>query len=95
MRNLVKNRGFTDKLYFYNFCAVHALMGAILAITALGGLLGLSDLSPLGSIPQWAYTELGIHTAFIVWKAKAENTRKYPPGTEGHTSENEESEEAL
>lgn len=80
---LVKNRGFTDKLYFYNFCTVHILMAAILTITALGGLLGLADLSPLGSIPQWAYTELGIHTGFVIWKAKTENARKYPAGRDG------------
>lgn len=72
----MRERGFTDKLYFYNFCAVHVIVAAILVITALGGLLGLSDLSPLTNIPQWAYSELGIHTAFIVWKAKAENCRK-------------------
>lgn len=72
----LRERGFTDKLYFYNFCAVHVIVAAILVITALGGLLGLSDLSPLTNIPQWAYSELGIHTAFIVWKAKAENCRK-------------------
>lgn len=77
MRKLIRRRGFTDKLYFYNFLAVHILMAAILVITALGGILGLSDLSPLSSIPQWAYTELGIHTGFIVWKAKTENCRKY------------------
>ena len=58
-------------------------MAAILAITALGGLLGLADLSPLGSIPQWAYTELGIHTGFVIWKAKTENARKYPAGRDG------------
>ncbi len=72
----IKRRGFTDRLYFYNFCAVHVIVTAILIITALGGALGLTDLSPLSNIPQWAYGELGIHTAFIVWKAKAENCRK-------------------
>lgn len=77
MKNLIKHRGYTDKLYFYNFCAVHILMAAILIITALGGLLNLTDLSPLSNIPQWAYSELGIHTAFIVWKAKTENCRKH------------------
>lgn len=73
----MRKRGFTDKLYFYNFFAVHVIVAAILAITAFGGLLGLSDLSPLINIPQWAYSELGIHTAFIVWKAKTENCRKH------------------
>lgn len=70
-------RGFTDRLYFYNFCAVHIIVTAILIITALGGMLECSDLSPLANIPQWAYGELGIHTAFVVWKAKTENCRKY------------------
>ena len=78
MRKLIKNRGYTDKLYFFNFCTVHAIIVAILVITALGGVLGLTDLSPLTDIPQWAYGELGIHTGFIVWKAKR---------SEEHTSE--------
>ena len=71
-------------------------MAAILAITALGGFLGLTDLSPLGGIPQWAYTELGIHTGFIIWKAKTENSRKYSVGKEGGKPEKmEESEDGL
>lgn len=77
MFKLIKKRGYTDKLYFYNFCAVHILMAAILIITALGGVLNLADLSPLSNIPQWAYGELALHTGFIVWKAKAENCRKH------------------
>lgn len=52
-------------------------MAAILIITALSGILNITDLSPFCDIPQWAYTELGIHTALIVWKAKAENCRKH------------------
>lgn len=98
MKKLLIKRGFTDKLYFYNFCAVYVLMTAILIITALGGILNLTDLSPLSNIPQWAYTELGIHTGFIIWKAKAENQRKYRFGTDGtihEKFENEESEEEL
>lgn len=93
-RKLIKGRGFTDKLYFYNFVAVHTLMAAILAITALGGVLSLTDLSPLSNIPQWAYTELGIHTALIVWKAKEENSRKYRVGTDGKTKEDVKTMEA-
>ena len=95
MFKLIKHRGYTDKLYFYNFCAVHILMAAILVITALGGVLNLTDLSPLCDIPQWAYGELALHTGFIVWKAKAENQRKYRFGTDGKTRKDyeEESEE--
>lgn len=95
MRKLIEHRGFTDKLYFYNFCAVHILMAAILIITALGGVLNLTDLSPLSNIPQWAYTELGIHTGFIIWKAKEENQRKYRIYTNGKTKYQEESEEEV
>ena len=90
MRKLLAKRGFTDKLYFYNFCTVHMISAAILVITALGGVLGLTDLSPLSAIPQWAYGELGIHTAFIIWKAKAENQRKYRYGRNGKTYEDKE-----
>ena len=99
MKKLIEGRGYTDKLYFYNFCAVHIIIGAILIITALSGALNLTDLSPLSNIPQWAYGELGIHTALIVWKAKSENGRKYRFGTDGKTYEEqinqEESEENL
>lgn len=90
MRKLIKNRGYTDKLYFYNFCAVQLTIAAIMVITALGGVLGLTDLSPLAYIPQWAYGELGIHTGFIVWKAKAENQRKYRFGRNGQSYKEDE-----
>ncbi len=90
MRKLIKNRGYTDKLYFYNFCAVQLTIAAIIVITALGGVLGLTDLSPLADIPQWAYGELGIHTGFIVWKAKAENQRKYRFGRDGQSDKEDE-----
>ncbi len=90
MRKLIRNRGYTDKLYFYNFCAVNAIIVAILVITALGGVLGLTDLSPLADIPQWAYGELGIHTALIVWKAKEENKRKYRFGRDGQSYNKDE-----
>lgn len=89
MRKLIKNRGYTDRLYFYNFCAVNAIMAAILIITALSGVLGLTDLSHLADAPKWAYGELGIHTTLIVWKAKAENQRKYRFGRDGKTYEDE------
>ncbi len=82
MKKLLLKRGFTDRLYFYNFAAVHMLMVAILTITALSGALGVTDLSPFSNITQYAYMELGLHTGFIVWKAKEENSRKYRFGTD-------------
>lgn len=35
------------------------------------------DLSSYASGMPYAFAELGIHTGFIVWKAKVENCRKY------------------
>lgn len=72
---------------------MHVIVAAILAITAFSGALGLADLSPLANIPQWAYGELGIHTAFVVWKAKAENQRKYRICTDKNKPEKMEEEE--
>lgn len=62
MKKLIKNRGYTDKLYFYNFCAVQITIAAIMVITALSGVLGITDLSQLSDIPRWrmgnsAYTQ--------------------------------------
>lgn len=90
MRKLLKNRGYTDKLYFYNFCAVQITIAVIMVITALSGILGITDLSPLSNIPQWAYGELSLHTGFIVWKAKAENQRKYRFGRDGQSYKEDE-----
>lgn len=63
-------------MYYYNFVAVHAIVAAVIILTALSGILGITDMSALSTIPPCAYAELGIHTGFIVWKAKTENCRK-------------------
>lgn len=64
-------------MYYYNFVAVHAIVAAVVILTALSGLLGITDMSALSTIPPCAYAELGIHTGFIIWKAKTENCRKH------------------
>lgn len=64
-------------MYYYNFVAVHAIVTAVVILTALSGLLGITDMSALSAIPSCAYAELGIHTGFIIWKAKTENCRKH------------------
>lgn len=76
MKRVLFRRGFTDRMYYYNFVAVHVIVGAVVALTALSGILGITDMSAMAAIPPCAYTELGIHTGFIVWKAKVENCRK-------------------
>lgn len=76
MKRLLFRRGFTDKLYYYNFRAVWIFTGACFILNALSGVLNISDLSIITYGIPAAFTELGIHTGFIVWKAKTENCRK-------------------
>lgn len=74
---MLKNRGFTDKLYVINFISVLLIVISVIILTALSGFIGITDMSALSVIPPAAYTELGIHTGFIVWKAKSENMKKF------------------
>lgn len=74
---MLKNRSYSDKLYFLNFAFVWAFVIACYTLTALSGMLGITDMSIVGVGIPAAFAELGIHTAFIVWKAKVENCRKY------------------
>lgn len=77
MRRLLFRRGFNDKLYYYNFRAVWMFVAACYVLTALSGYLGVADLSVVSVGVPAAFTELGVHTGFIVWKAKMENCRKH------------------
>lgn len=79
MRHLLFRRGFTDKLYYYNFRAVWTFVVACYLLTALSGskFLDISDLSVVSVGVPAAFAELGIHTGFVIWKAKMENCRKH------------------
>ena len=76
MKRLLFKRGFSDKLYFYNFRAVWVFTGACYLLNALSGVLGVSELAVISYGIPAAFAELGLHTGFIVWKAKVENCRK-------------------
>lgn len=76
MEKLLLTRGFSDKLYFYNFRAVWMFVIACFILNALSGILGITDLAIINAGIPAAFAELGIHTGFIVWKAKVENCRK-------------------
>lgn len=83
MDKIINKRGFTDKLYWINFKCVWLFTIACFILNTLSGILGITDLSVIVyGIPS-AFTELGIHTGFIVWKAKQENYRKYPKNSSG------------
>lgn len=71
-------RGFTDKLYWYNFRAVWVFTAACFLLNAVSGYLGVSELAIISYGIPAAFAELGIHTGFIVWKSKCENFRKHP-----------------
>ncbi len=76
MEKLLLSRGFSDKLYYYNFRAVWIFVGACFALNALSGVLGIADLAVITYGIPAAFAELGMHTGFIIWKAKTENCRK-------------------
>lgn len=73
----MKNRGFTDKLYFLNLTLswIFILVCVGLQIYAINHEAVSLDIATYG-IPA-VFAELGIHTGFIVWKAKHENINKH------------------
>ena len=77
MKRILFRRGFMDKLYYYNFRAVWYFTAACMILNALSGWLQIPDLPVITYGIPAAFAELGLHTAFIVWKAKTENCRKF------------------
>lgn len=75
---MIKNRGFTDKLYFLNFIITWVFVFICLILTAVSGALGITDMSVASYGIPAAFAELGVHTGYIVWKAKSENINKHP-----------------
>ena len=74
---MFKKRGFTDKLYFLNLTLSWLFILVCIVITIFSGKLGITDLSLVSVGLPAVFAELGIHTGFIVWKAKTENISKY------------------
>ena len=70
-------RGFTDRLYRLNFILTWVFVVICIALTAVSGLWGITDLAVVTVGIPAAFTELGIHTGFVVWKAKNENLQKF------------------
>lgn len=79
MKHLWKPRGYTDKLYLLNLILSWAFVLVCIVLTALSGVLDITDLSLVSVGIPAVFTELGIHTGFIVWKAKSENIAKHSP----------------
>lgn len=77
MIKFFKSRGYTDKLYFLNLTLSWLFILVCIVITIFSGKLGIVDLSLVSVGLPAVFAELGIHTGFIVWKAKTENISKY------------------
>ncbi len=75
MKISTRNQGFTNKLYFLNLKLTWSYVFACVILTAFSGRLEI-DVSPLLEGFPYIFAELGIHTGFVVWKAKVENCRK-------------------
>lgn len=77
MGRTLSRRGFTDKLYGLNFITTWAFVVVCILITITGGTLNIADYSiVVYGIPA-AFTQLGLHTGFVVHKAKVENLAKH------------------
>lgn len=79
----MKNRGFTDRLYFLNLVLVWAFILIGIIATFLESRLGISDLSVFNYGIPCAFTELGVHTGFIITKATKENLSKFGENEDG------------
>jgi len=75
----IKKRGFTDRLYFYNLIAVWTYTILCLVFSVLGGRIGIDDYSFVSIVCPLVWGELGVHTGFVVHKAKVENIHKNLP----------------
>ena len=90
MRRIRKRRrGFSERLYLLNLLLVWVYVFSIFWLTKNSGNLGIMDLSSYASGMPYAFGELGIHTGFIVWKAKVENCRKYKDANQIEVLEND------
>lgn len=68
---------FTDRLYWLNFKCTWLFIIVCIVLTSLSGVLCITDLSIVSVGIPAAFAELGIHTAFVVDKARRENIEKY------------------
>lgn len=78
MKRMLLKRGFTDRLYYYNFRMVWIFTMSCLLLNAFSGehFLDVEELAIISFGIPAAFAELALHTGLVVWKAKVENCRK-------------------
>lgn len=67
---------FSKLIYLINLGFVAIVTGLSFLCVVKSGVWGIIDLSPITIICTSAYTELGLHTAGYIHKAKCENVLK-------------------
>ena len=75
----IKSRGFTDRLYFANLIFTWTYTIACLLFSVLGSRIGITDYSFVTIVCPLVWAEIGVHTAFIIHKAKVENLNRHVP----------------
>ena len=75
----IKKRGFTDRLYFFNLGFAWGYTIVCLIFSVLGPFIGIEDYSFVSIVCPLVWVELGVHTGFIIHKAKVENIKKNIP----------------
>jgi len=73
----IRFRGFTDKLYFTNLVLTWIYTMLCLIFSIFGDDLGIQDYSFVSIVCPLVWAELGIHTGFVVHKARVENLSKW------------------
>ena len=73
----ITHRGFTDRLYFLNLTLAWLFVIVCVIVTSLSGKLQITDLSLISVGIPAVFGELAVHSGFIIWKAKVENTYKF------------------
>lgn len=77
MKSIIFRRGFMDKLYFYNLQFAWRFTVACFLLNAVSGYLNIAELAVITYGMPVVWGEVGLHTGFIIWKAKTENCRKF------------------
>ena len=67
---------FSKLIYLINLGFVAVVTGLSFLCVIMSGRWGLTDLTPITVISTSAFTELGLHTAGYIHKAKCENILK-------------------
>ena len=75
----LKTRGFTDRLYAINFGFTWGYTITCFIFSICGPLIGIEDYSFVSIVCPLVWVELGVHTGFIIHKAKVENIKKNLP----------------